>query len=106
MIAAAVILIVAEKSPAISLPVWNASRLVCQGVTGLCGLAAIVSPLVGRGSRSDLKETLSTVATGVVLVAAAVVPLGLVIVITGLVGVGLAVAGVSAAYVGSARPTR
>lgn len=106
MISAVVIVILGEKTSGISLPVWNVALIACQGVTGLLGLRVLVSSLIARGSKSSLRERLSTMATGGVLVAAAVAGVGLVLVVTGLFGLRLTLTGVSAVRVrfGRRRP--
>lgn len=109
MIAAAIIVVVGEKSHGISLPLWNIACVSCRCLAGLIGLAMLVSPVTFRGSESTRKETLSTVVWGGIIIAAAVLGLGLVLAVTGLVGFCLVVAGVvvlAGDYVGSASPTR
>jgi hypothetical protein len=107
MLAAAVILFVAERDTGVSLPVWNVARVVCQGVTGLLGLRMLASLVLARGWRAGFRQNLSTVGWGVALVVAAVIGANLVFVVTGLAGIGLILAGVvNIVYVGSARPTR
>lgn len=108
MMAAAIILIVAERSHGVSLPLFNAAFLICRCVAGLFGLAMLVSAVNPRGAESTRKETLSTAVWGGIIIAAAVLGLGLVVAITGVFGFCLAAVGVLLArdYVGSARPTR
>ena len=109
MIAAAIIVIVGEKSGAVSLPLWTGARIACQVITGLIGVAMLVVPVITRGSDWSRKEMVSSVAWGGCMVAAAVIPVGFVIAVTGTVGLGLTVAGANTAardYVGSASPTK
>lgn len=93
MIAAPVYVFLGEKGIAVSSLLWTVALDFCRGLTGLFGLLAIVSAVPRRRSESRGNGILGSVATGVVLIAAAAAGLGLVIVITGLTGLGLLYAG-------------
>lgn len=87
MTAAPVCVILGEKGVAVSPSLWNVAVDLCRIITGLFGLLAVISSVRGRGSDSSRHDTLGSIASGAVLVVAAVAGLGLVIVITGLTGV-------------------
>jgi hypothetical protein len=93
MLAAAVYVLLGEQAISAPPALWNVAAAVCRAVTGLFGLLAIVSTLTARASESSRHDTISSVASGVVFIAAAVVGLRLVIVITGLGGLALLFAG-------------
>ncbi len=93
MVAAPVYVLLGTKGIGMSSSLWTIAVALCRVVTGLFGLLAIVSAVTRRGSRPSRDNTLGSVASGVVLIAAAVAGLGLVIVITGFAGLVLLYAG-------------
>jgi hypothetical protein len=86
MVAAAVLVVLGQKGVVISESLWNVAVDVCRVVTGLVGLLAVESAVLGRGSESSRGDTFWNVVIGVVFIAAAVAGLRFVIVMTGLVG--------------------
>lgn len=105
LLAAAVYVVLGEKDTSVSPSLWNVAVVLCRVITGLIGLLAIAPAVVRRGAGSSRDYTLGSVATAVVLIAAAVVGLRLVIVITGLGGIGLLYAA-GATAVAASRSTR
>jgi hypothetical protein len=105
LLAAAVYVVLGEKDISLSPSLWNAAAVLCRVITGLFRLLAIAPAVVRRGAGSSRDDTLRSVATAVVLIAAAVVGLRLVIAITELGGICLLyAAGATALASRSTRP--